>query len=71
MNLTHATCDRADQFNRTRAYQRSTVKARCSELRYSDYLVVAIGLACTDLVHTQYNDYFVVTMIVMLLLFPW
>jgi hypothetical protein len=49
----------------------STVKARCSELRYSDYLVVAIGLACTDLVHTQYNDYFVVTMIVMLLLFPW
>jgi hypothetical protein len=46
------------------------VKARCNNVRYSDYFVVAIGLAGTDLVHTNLNDLFVVTIIVVIVLFP-
>lgn len=43
---------------------RRTVKSRCYDHRYSDYLGVAIGLACTNLVHTNFNDYPAVTIIV-------
>jgi hypothetical protein len=34
----------------------NTVNPRCNSLRYNGNLDVAIGLACTDLVYTKYND---------------
>lgn len=55
----------ADSFDR-----RTTVKPRCNEHRYSDYLGVTIPLACTDLVHTNFNDYFAIAIIVAILSFP-
>lgn len=51
-------------------HNEATVKSRCNEHRYSDYLEVTIPLACTDLVHTILNDYLVVAIIVVILSFP-